>query len=559
MNPRYCWEIYHVLGDGSIMPYRTQPTANSISHMAILPIGASTYNVGAEPGSYVALSKDGVLLATGLVGESGTIELSFEPINTNDNVTLCITKPQRIPSVETIPVAPITFLGSETNSDWSTASNWNSKAVPSVADDVIINGDCEIGQNVAIASITIKSGAKLTVANNMTLTTTSPLLLEDGAEFICKDNNIQATVLKDITGFGTSNSYWYMIASPVTDNTSVTNLTFNNYDLYTFDATKALEWRNQHDNPVINHKTGYLYASDESTTLEFTGTLAGTTEATVLTFGEYDTDYRGFNLIGNPYPCKTYIDESYYRTNPHGDWLIPGTGAINPCEAIFVKADTDEQTITFSKTPNNLSFACLTLSNGRGNVTDGVLVRFDDSHNLEKFMPLDEKTKLYIPHDGKELAVISTNGNNLSTIPICLKVMEEGTYTIHFEVENATAQYMHLIDNMTGADIDILGTSPSYTFEAKPSDYASRFKLVFNATGVDENNATTSSASFAYLNNGNLVIDQIEGEATLQIIDMKGRIVSTEMVKGSYNKALNLMSGIYVLKMNEMTQRIVVK
>jgi hypothetical protein len=32
---------------------------------------------------------------------------------------------------------------------------------------------------------------------------------------------------------------------------------------------------------------------------------------------------------------------------------------------------------------------------------------------------------------------------------------------------------------MTGADIDLLQT-PSYTFEAKTSDHASRFRLVFS-------------------------------------------------------------------------------
>ena len=37
---------------------------------------------------------------------------------------------------------------------------------------------------------------------------------------------------------------------------------------------------------------------------------------------------------------------------------------------------------------------------------------------------------------------------------------------------------LHLIDNLTGKDINLLET-PEYSFDAKATDNASRFKLVF--------------------------------------------------------------------------------
>ena len=103
----YCWQAYHVLGDGSIMPFRVQPTANDISHMAIVPIGMSFYEVGAAPGSFVSLTKDGVILGTGIVDNSGTINLEIEPVTSGGDVTLCVTHPQHIPVVETIPAAAL--------------------------------------------------------------------------------------------------------------------------------------------------------------------------------------------------------------------------------------------------------------------------------------------------------------------------------------------------------------------------------------------------------------------------------------------------------------------
>ena len=141
-------------------------------------------------------------------------------------------------------------------------------------------------------------------------------------------------------------------------------------------------------------------------------------------------------------------------------------------------------------------------------------------------------------------------------MPVCFKAAENGTYTLSFNSENTEFRYLHLIDNMTGNDVDLL-TEPSYTFDSRYTDYASRFKLVF-ATG---NNS--ASDDFAFISNGNLMILGIEGEATLQVIDVTGRILSTEQFSGSYNKAVNAAKGVYMLRLiqgeNAKTQKIVVK
>ena len=103
----YYWQAYHVLGDGSIMPYRVQPIANQVSHMPILPIGMQTYEVSAVPGSYVAISKDGVLHGTALVGETGTVQVQITPVTSSGNVTICVTAPNRIPYVQEVPAAAL--------------------------------------------------------------------------------------------------------------------------------------------------------------------------------------------------------------------------------------------------------------------------------------------------------------------------------------------------------------------------------------------------------------------------------------------------------------------
>jgi hypothetical protein len=106
-DPIYYWQAYHVLGDGSVMPYRVQPTANQVSHMAILPIGMATYEVSAVPGSYVAISKDGVLHGTALVGATGTVQVPITPVTSGGDVTICVTAPNRIPYIQTVPAAAL--------------------------------------------------------------------------------------------------------------------------------------------------------------------------------------------------------------------------------------------------------------------------------------------------------------------------------------------------------------------------------------------------------------------------------------------------------------------
>jgi hypothetical protein len=101
----YYWQAYHVLGDGSIMPFRVQPTENSVSHMPTVPIGMEFFTVSANPGSYVGITKDGVLHGAGLIGESGTADIPIIPITSGGDVTICVTHPRHIPYINTIPAA----------------------------------------------------------------------------------------------------------------------------------------------------------------------------------------------------------------------------------------------------------------------------------------------------------------------------------------------------------------------------------------------------------------------------------------------------------------------
>ena len=91
------------------------------------------------------------------------------------------------------------------------------------------------------------------------------------------------------------------------------------------------------------------------------------------------------------------------------------------------------------------------------------------------------------------------------------------------------------------------------------TEYASRFKQMLSTICED---ADGDNETFAFYSNGNWIIAN-EGEATLQVIDITGRILSSETVNGSVSKAIHTAAGVYVLRLinsNDVkTQKIVIK
>ena len=107
ISTQYYWQAYHCLGDGSVMPFCGMPTNNTVSHMAIFPIGLSTYEVSAEPGSIVAISKDGVLHGTAVVDATGTVQVPVDPVLSSGYVTIVVTGHNKYPHIDSIPAAAL--------------------------------------------------------------------------------------------------------------------------------------------------------------------------------------------------------------------------------------------------------------------------------------------------------------------------------------------------------------------------------------------------------------------------------------------------------------------
>ena len=367
---------------------------------------------------------------------------------------------------------------------------------------------------------------------------------------------------------------YYLIASPLAadvDPATVTGMITDNlganvdettstYDLYSFDQAETDEWRNYRTTSNFNlvNGQGYLYASKEGTELVFTGAANSnnTQDVTLsLTAAAPGLDFPDWNLVGNPFALDdAYITKSFYTLENCDTYTLNTAGtAIHPMQGLLVVADEDGETMTFStEAPAvNNSKLNMNVSNERS-VVDQAIISFTEGQELPKLQFRNGSTKVYMPKDGKEYAIVSTEA--MGTMPVNFKAESNGSYTISFNTENVELGYLHLIDNMNGNDVDLLAT-PSYSFDAKTTDYESRFKLVF-ATG------NSTDDTFAFYSNGSFVINN-EGNATLQVIDINGRILKSESINGCANINVNAASGVYMIRLvngdNVKVQKVVVR
>ena len=447
----------------------------------------------------------------------------------------------------------INLFGNDGN--WNDTDKWFWNRIPPTDTVVFIDAAASIpsGYTAYADSIVIRDGGSLTI--------------EDGGQLIHNNAGLFATVQKNIAGHdGSAENGWHFIASPMTNNIipSLGNgfLTEDStkYDLYYYEEPTHY-WRNykQSGNNLNPHfsiepEKGYLYANSIGTTLGMTGTLRPSNDAvTISGLSLSEGDLAGFNLVGNPFACNVTTDRSAYVIS--GKNVVAytgGTKVIAPCEGVIVQADAEHTSVTFTKAMTasqtsqagngSLQAVLSQISSSlrgtkQSNVLDNAIITFNESSQLGKFYFGHQNANIYIPQDHEEYAIAFSEKQG--EMPLNFKATQNGEYTITVNPENVEMAYLHLIDTLTGEDVDLL-ISPTYTFTAKTTDYASRFRLVFSANGnADDNNA------FAFISNGNIIIT---GEGTLQIVDVMGHIVvSTDVARNVSTSGM--APGVYVLRL----------
>ena len=453
---------------------------------------------------------------------------------------------------------------------WSNPENWYEGLKPTdntaevgVHTNVIIDEDVDILRiwDFTNCDLTIQSGKKLAVRESISWNLGGVFILEDGAQLLHQESYLAAKVQKNVTAYDADTHRWDLIASPIVEDIvpSIENgiLTEpeNGFALYAFNE-ENLSWTNFKETPFsISNGYGYLYANALDTTITFFGNVRSCAAPAEipLSYHASNSNMAGCNFVGNPFPCQAFTDKSYYVLNKESNTLmaiaLSSNTPVTPCSGIVVKAEEANDVVTFSNEiiqhSVNQGYIEITVakSNTQQLILDQALLSYNSGDDLGKIAIFEGAPKVYFTKDNKELAILSTDSTDM--LPLKFKAEENGAYTLRFELKELDLGYLHLIDNMTGVNTDLLAT-PIYTFNTTTSDYTSRFKLVFDPHyDIEEH----ENEGFAYYSNGMIHLDlDTQDLLSLQVIDMTGHVI---MKRDAINRVSTsgMTPGCYVLRL----------
>ncbi len=427
-------------------------------------------------------------------------------------------------------------------------------------------------------------------------------LVINGGQVIPSNPGVLATVKKDISyALPLSQGNWYLISSPLVTPTGEnpvvynpisilynTNLIVKNannypeYDLYRFNegATAQengyeLQWENyranHNDFTTLAKGRGYLYRNYNNYTITMTGAISIESPINyALSYhsevNSHDNIFKGFNIIGNPYTHNiskgitgaaipnTYLEAKYYVLDEtDGSWDLTNDGtAIPPVTGILVQAKSaNTLTITNSTTVggskgvanNNIWF---TVANSK--YDDRACVEFRYGRGLNKIAhPNENVPMLYIRHNDEDFASVDMNPE-AKQFDLYFEAATLGQYTLTVNPQG-NYSYLHLIDKVAEEDIDLLEDN-EYSFIGSPIDNADRFVVRL------ENSENAENSVFAYQNGNDIVVC---GDGELQVFDVMGRLVMQKYVSGVESIATPMTTGVYIMRLNENTQKIVVR
>ena len=460
--------------------------------------------------------------------------------------------------------------------DWNTAGNWNTGAVPSTTDDVIIkanatiNGDIEVKHlSVEDGSLTIESGS-LTVADIMVNNYAEDLIIKDGAQLLQGYDKVKGTFQMNINKPEEWSEWnktgWQFIASPFT-NAAVSQFTdADTYDLYKFDGRHeniTEEWRN-HKDTTANFETefvsgrGYMASYQNNTTATLSGTFyAGSSITYPVTYQdiqEGETHWPNFHLLGNPFTFNMDLSNLNMKNmatgvavvNEVGGYDYMETGTINVGDGFFVKSAAASPYVSYgTRGGNNNVSENISVRVSNSTSRDNVVLNFAgaDKVGFPKLNARNEDIAYLYVVDNEERYGIFNYDKDVKEVPLSFEAHKMGNYTISVDAEGEYETIV-LVDRQTGIETNMLLEDYNFTTTTSKKENTDRFIVRFTF----KSDVATESERFAYQSGDELII---EAEGTVQLFDVTGRMLYIGEVE-SHGERINvghLNNAAYILRL----------
>ena len=471
---------------------------------------------------------------------------------------------------------------------------------PKMIDDIIVAANLDATSDYIVKDLEIISEKVLTIAPSASLEIIGDITNDDvnalvvdsdingTGSLIHNDDNVVAKVNCHIDNSSVTrnwNADWHFISSPVANQTIESFIpTEENYDFYSWSEFNSTWYNQKKDDSQTNEfytdngfdfakGRGYLVAYENEGYRKFSGTLNNgdvTFPLSCSTDGEYVVErFTGFNLVGNPYP--SYIDweaEGWTRdmlelqtiwiydddVNNYITYTLGGVATnggsqyIAPCQGFFVKALTPGDFVmtndirTKSKSAfrkdNDENIFKVRVNGASGQ--DEVAVVIGDNDDVFKMFSLNESApSLYINKGVGNYTVVYIDEEN--TIPLSFKSESMSKFTISLSETGHIFGEIILEDKLTGEKVNL--QTESYTFLHSKDNANDRFVLSF-VNGQQ----TTDNSHFAYINNGEIIINDINGDAQIEIYDLMGRRVYENADAVSNVSTYGYSSGVYIIR-----------
>jgi hypothetical protein len=501
----------------------------------------------------------------------------------------------------TLAAASSTF---QNEGNWSTASNW-SAGIPGTTTEVILADGCNVNGNFPAKNVTVNPGVDLTIASGNTLTVSGNFTLKsdaaDGTATLIDNGTLAVSGTTSVEQYLTSGRNWY-VSSPTS---GATTAAISNSAYLASYSEPTASWVTE--SATLTPLKGYVAVSETANApITFTGTLnTGNKTNAALTATTANASYKGYNLVGNPYP--SYVDWTqatktnllttmWYRTtegvtykfytyNSTGSIGVPSsvTGIIPPMQAFWVNVATGSTgTLGFTnamrshvsgsnplrapaveKTTQQL----LRLQVSDGTNSDETVIYFNpnasdgyDSYDSPKM----GNDNLAIPEIytlcGTEKMVINGLNNSIQDkeLQLGFKTGLANSFSIKAtELSNFdTNTKIILKDNLLNTE-KVLALGSEYDFTSDITNSGSRFSIIFKSvSGVTGTNNTADDTGINIFKNANgLITIQRNGnigqEGRITVCNTLGQMLISTKTTGTNTIILKSFTpGVYVVSIN---------
>lgn len=416
-----------------------------------------------------------------------------------------------------------------------------------------------------------------------------------GSGTIIANGNVDAS--KFHIDIDVTSNYWYFLSFPfdvkLSDIAAPGQFVFRKYDGATRASQGAGGWKDLDASDKWLHRgTGYIFQSAESGKLtlpvvkeKFGKLEAEDVQETLGTFASSNEQNASWNFVGNPHTSYFDMDDLGYNA-PITYWngmsyeaVRPGDDnyVFKPFQAFFVqkpqnvnemefgaefrltqtgsqKRSSDNKAKRLAKGIDiNRQMVNLTLSDGTHTDKTRVVFNEDKTRRYEldcdaaKFESSTSVPQLYTLEANNVKYAI--NERPLGSVSLGFEVQKAGDYTISAIRMDSP---MLLKDNLTDATVDL--STSDYHFTSEAGTFNGRFTLM-------PNKSTTGIAEFAK----NTGVSIIPTEGGINFSGVEGKHVSIYSLNGieigstQSSGTINLGQGIYVVKMDNTSTKVMVK